>query len=482
MNRKNTIYSLFACGLLALSSCSDFTDIQPKGKNLLNRTDDLDMLFNYNLYETGTDPMVLAGDIVFTQTNVPNQLSAPQKTRDIILITWDAANQGTMAELTNSDTQYTIYYKLIGSICNPVLQQIDDAEGTVSEKKRLKSEALTLRAYCHYLLVNKYAKAYNPATAASDRAIIYLTEDMDISVPQQQNTVQQVYDNILKDVNEAIEIDGLPIEAANHMRMNKACAYAVKALALLGMQEYDDAEAAAKQSLELNSSIDNYTQMLTQTVRGTVTKETYNCLLRPQLTCEEDLFHISYKLMMANITTEANTRIETGNVAFENVRVFDMSSDYTTNRSKTTYGLENHLYAWDLNSWWNISGLKTTYMYCTVAEAELHKGNIDTAMEWLDKVREKRIKPETYSPLKGNVPTEAEAMRHVKETWSGEGIWSWYNFINRKRWNQVDGWEETLAKNLNGQTYTLAPGSPMWIFPFPQNVLSNNANIKQNFE
>jgi len=121
-------------------------------------------------------------------------------------------------------------------------------------------------------------------------------------------------------------------------------------------------------------------------------------------------------------------------------------------------------------------------MYCAVAEAELHKGNIDTAMEWLDKVREKRIKPETYSPLKGNVPTEAEAMRHVKETWSGEGIWSWYNFINRKRWNQVDGWEETMAKNLNGQTYTLAPGSPMWIFPFPQNVLSNNANIKQNFE
>ena len=64
-----------------------------------------------------------------------------------------------------------------------------------------------------------------------------MTEDKDIQTAQPKSTVEEVYQQILKDANEAIEIDGLPNSAVNKMRFSKPAAYAVKALALLNMQK-----------------------------------------------------------------------------------------------------------------------------------------------------------------------------------------------------------------------------------------------------
>ena len=99
-------------------------------------------------------------------------------------------------------------------------------------------------------------------------------------------------------------------------------------------------------------------------------------------------------------------------------------------------------------------------MYLIVAEAEIHKGNYDEAMRALDAIRVNRLASETYQPLEGTVTTEADAIRHLKQVSHGENIYSVYNFIHRKRWNQVSG----------------------WIFPFGQNVLANNPNITQNYK
>lgn len=143
---------------------------------------------------------------------------------------------------------------------------------------------------------------------------------------------------------------------------------------------------------------------------------------------------------------------------------------------------DRYIMTMDLNSGWNMAGLRTTQMYLIVAEAEIHKGNYAEAMHALDAIRVNRLAPETYQPLEGTVTTEADAIRHLKQVSHGENIYSVYNFIHRKRWNQVSGWEETFTKTLAGNTYTLTPDSPLWIFPFGQNVLANNPNITQNYK
>ena len=43
---KKTIYSLLAITALLFSSCESFTELEPKGKNLLTTIDQLEMLLN----------------------------------------------------------------------------------------------------------------------------------------------------------------------------------------------------------------------------------------------------------------------------------------------------------------------------------------------------------------------------------------------------------------------------------------------------
>ena len=105
-------------------------------------------------------------------------------------------------------------------------------------------------------------------------------------------------------------------------------------------------------------------------------------------------------------------------------------------------------------------------------------------MAVLDKIRVNRIDPDIYLPLEGTVDNETDAIFHLKQTSHGENIYSCYNFINRKRWNQLEEkYQETIVRELEGiGTYTMAPDSPMWIFPFPANAVNNNPNLTQNYK
>ena len=180
--KRNKIFSTVAglALMMAATGCSDFTDLQPKGKNLLSTTEQLEMLLNTDqgrnsgVSSSGTDMRLMSGDIIYTYSNVFTDLAQPNKTRTTIMWTWDESMQDRMAELTNSDDQYAGYYGFIGRICNPILSRVNDAEGPENVKTQLKAEALALRAYYHFLLVNKYCKGYSPANADKP-GIIYMT-------------------------------------------------------------------------------------------------------------------------------------------------------------------------------------------------------------------------------------------------------------------------------------------------------------------
>ncbi|MDR2131497.1 MAG: RagB/SusD family nutrient uptake outer membrane protein, partial [Odoribacteraceae bacterium] len=166
-----------ACALLALlTGCDKFTDIDPKGKNLLGKVTDLDQLLNYrytgNFSFEMNEISVLMNNTYPFMMNVPNTITAPAKTIYSIALTWD--EQSDRAELTLADGTYDLFYSIIGKVANPVLLMADAAEGDRTMAMRLKAEAHVLRAYFHYMLVNFYAKAYHPATAATDGGIPYV--------------------------------------------------------------------------------------------------------------------------------------------------------------------------------------------------------------------------------------------------------------------------------------------------------------------
>lgn len=479
---KKTIYSLLAVAALLFSSCESFTELEPKGKNLLTTTDQLEMLLNKEYEGCAYDMRQMAGDMIYAYSNVATTISKPVKTRNVIIWTYDEANMDKMAELTSSDQDYTNFYGYIGTIANPILTKVDAATGTNSVKKQLKCEALTLRAWSFYMLVNKFARAYNPATAATDPGIILMTEDKDIQTAQPKSTVEEVYQQILKDINEAIDLDGLPEVAVNKMRFNKPAAYAVKALTLLSMQKYDEAEEAAKQAIALNGTVNSYNTSYLGSTQGYMTGGIYPVINRDKKGTDEDYFLNGTLEFYKAYTPETMANFEEGHAYKEKMSNMNMIYDYLMDAGQNMLGETGFNMTYDLNSLWNDGGLRSTQMYLAIAECETHKGNYDTAMEYLDKVRINRIDPAKYQPLKGTVSTKEEAIKHVKQVTMNEDIYSVNIFIDKKRWNQLDDWKQDYSRTLAGKTYTIKPDSKMWIFPFPQSVINNNPQITQNYK
>jgi starch-binding outer membrane protein, SusD/RagB family len=102
-----------------------------------------------------------------------------------------------------------------------------------------QGEALVARAYAHFMLVTLFAKVYDPATAATDPGIPYVTAPEKVVFGQyDRHTVAYVYEQIEKDLTQ-----GLPLINNNAYRIpkyhfNTAAAHAFAARFYLFKQDY----------------------------------------------------------------------------------------------------------------------------------------------------------------------------------------------------------------------------------------------------
>ena len=465
--------------VLFLIGCSDFTEIDPKGKNILNRVEELDLLLNYNYSLYAPEASYFVNDCYVQLTNIPALLNETIKTNKYAYFTWDESVD--RVALTESDRKYTSLYEMIGKVANPVLLNVDEASGDRGVADRLKAEALVLRAWCHYLLVNFYAKAYDPATAVHDEGIVYSKESDPIATPNKKLSVAAVYELILKDLDAAFELESLSA-LPEKMRIGLPFAYAVKAKVLMSMRDYDGAYAAAGESLKLKSTIDDYNQLLApETMSGSGMIE----LTRPLLTLEEELFETPSRLIYEAWTPELWEASEENSV-FKNYIMTDVRLRGYPVMGNTFYGL-NIACSYSLNVYYSSMGLSTVDMYLVRAECEIRKGKIDEAMDMLNLIREKRILTGKY--VAKEAVSEADAFVLLKNISRTENFATVKTYINLKRWNTEEAYKETLHRKVeytkDGQDvvkeYSLSPDSPLWVFPFPQNATNFNPNLTQNY-
>ena len=410
--------------LLAFAGCAKFTEVDPKGKNLLGTVADLDQLLNYRYAGgstmEGSTLATLVNDRYPTLLNIPNTISAPVKTLNSILLTWDDTED--RAALTQMDYPYEDFYSIIGKVANQVLLMADAAEGDRDLANRLKAEAYVLRAYFHYLLVNIYAKAYNPATAATDGGIPYARETDLLSVPNHKYTVKEVYDFILADLKAAHDLNALPDEPVNPMRVGKAFAYAVEAKARMSTRDFPGAATAAANALAIRNTVDDHRDNVV--AGNSMLGVPGNYFTRPEILSQEDYFYASGTYLLYNgLTPEFGAAFEPGHIFYNSVEKFN------------AYALMFHGVECDLlfsqGTYLNACGLSTVDMHLIQAECKLRDGDITGAMEILNGLRAKRVEP--YAPI--NATTAAEAFAVLKNVSRTEGWLGPRNFINLKRWN-----------------------------------------------
>ena len=498
MKLKSTIYgaAIATAAALSLQSCESYTDIDQKGMNLLTKTSDLELLLNRSYESFGyTDLGVVCGDIIdgWNTGYLPELHNKASKSYFEILTLWDEKDHASrLPLLTEEDGAYEDYYGRIGQIANPILQRVDEASGPEEHKNKLRAEAYILRAYMHFLAAQKYARAYNPATAETEQCMPYIMEDWDIQQPSSQITQKEFYVNIIADIDRAIELNALPAVPLNRNRFGLPMAYAIKAHVLLTMQERDGAAAAAKKALEYGNTICDYATMLRDDISygGQPIKL---LILGPKLQMEEDYFANAPQNLYSLITPFCESMFEEGSYKLINypTSALDLKGYFDptdpVNDMKlfkedqvSSYGVPyNSLY--DMDGANNMAGIKTTHMYLILAECAIEKGSIDEAMGYLDLIRVNRIAPEFYHDLKGTVSSKAEAIKCLKKTCHGEYVYSMWNFFSRKRWNVLNDYKEIFTREICGHTYTLTPESDLWVFPLPITVMAQNHNLKHNY-
>ncbi|MRG45041.1 RagB/SusD family nutrient uptake outer membrane protein [Chitinophaga sp. SYP-B3965] len=462
---QKIIYSLVLGSLiLLLPACNKFTDITPKGKNILNRVSDLDILLNYNFVTDVfrfEDANALT-DVYPYVTNIPNLLSATSKGLQFALLTYDASID--RVTLAATDAKYEQLYAIINNVANIVLTNADKASGDRMKADQLKAEAYILRAYLHYILVNIYAKAYDPATAATDGGIPYVM-DNDITTPNKKNTVAEVYTNLLADIDAAFQLNALPDKPVNNMRIGKGFAYAVKANVLLSMRNYPGALEAAEASLAISSSLADYRKFL-KSQGGVVTGATY--------AAAENLFYASYA--QAGPVLQSPT-MEVMADAYEPGSIIrDSAAIYIANPISALPG-SKIWYTTTISFGINTGGLTTSDMYLVKAESLARTQKVPDAMTVINYIRERRVAP--YIPVAA--ATEAQAMTYIMRTARTEHLYTYKNFMDIKRWNAEGTYKQTLKRTISGKTYELKPESPLWIFPFPQSATAYNTNLTQNY-
>lgn len=471
---KKNIFVYISLLLITLAAgCSKFTDITPKGKNLLNRVNDLDLLLNYQYSGNSfnfLNQSILINDMYPQVVNVPNLINGTARELPYMFVTYD--HSINRESLTNTDGAYQGLYSIISNIANIVIMNAETASGDQVLARRLKAEAYVIRAYMHYLLVNIFAKAYDPATAASDGGIPYV-KNIDLEEVNAKITVAEVYKNLLDDINAAIDANVLPDMGENSMRVGKGFAYAVKARILLSMRDYAGALDAVEKGLSINSTLEDHRPFLSPAVGGSG-----KLVERDGLNAPDNLFYAYYgKAWPATFSPSLeilHNYYEPGNI------IKDSTDTYNYLYGQIYSGLAGVpiFVPASFSYQQNAGGMTSSDLYLMKAECLIRTNRIDDGMDVINEIRLRRIYP--YAPL--SAANETDAMKLFQKTARIEFLFTWRNFVDIKRWNREGKYPVETKRTINGVTYELPADSPLWIFSFPLNATEFNPTLTQNYK
>lgn len=146
--------------------------------------------------------------------------------------------------ITSSITEYTweLGYRTIGN-CNKVIEMGNELGSDITdEEKVIVGENYYLRALSYFLLVNEFAQPYSNNPTQNPGLPLKLTSDAD-DLPQSRSTVAEIYDQVVKDLQEAITYMTLPagMSPKNSCYATKEAAEALLARVYLYMENWEGA-------------------------------------------------------------------------------------------------------------------------------------------------------------------------------------------------------------------------------------------------
>lgn len=253
---KNIILGLSTIGLMSLSGCaSDYLDTIPStsvSEQTINASlDNLYIALNgihKEMVSQESKYQCLGGEPGFMMSRDAEADDMNWQTN-----TWmKSAYLGWQCNMNEASGYnykiWKIYYQWILN-ANKILVGLEEVE--VTDQKlfnQIKGEALCIRAWAHFNLVQLYAKRYEADKDNTQDGIPY--RERPVAEEQKRNSVEEVYTKINADLDDACTLlNGIKVNDVNHY--SEMVAWGLKARVAMAMQDYSSAADYAEKSISL---------------------------------------------------------------------------------------------------------------------------------------------------------------------------------------------------------------------------------------
>lgn len=475
-------------GLLCiiLPSCDSWLDIEPKGKILLTSASEYGLLFDNITSYDNTDIAYLDDESWRNATNISAVWNSWNMVAANFLYLssaeYDRSLNATGNTGTTGNTLYQVMFQRITKVANSIIYAKDEMKGTEAEVNTVVAEAKMLRAFSYFLMINVYSKPYNKATASTDGGVPLKLDAFIETVPEPaKSSVAAIYDQIEKDINEAIPY--LNITAQSPYRFNKAAAYALKAKVHLFKKEFDKCIEAALESSRLKSDLYDLVNLVNTSTNKPITPI--------YATGEENLF-------FATSTSGGYIGQELITLLNDGLTAYGQSTDVTDIRvslyKRPASSVKDYMYILSWNPSVkefapNTAGITTPEVMLMLAECYARNGNNNLVKETLKPYFESRYKNYVHENLQ--LPDNVvESVKFVLNERRKELTRGWNRFLDLKRLNTETEYQKIPSRvfpadpvatpDIPQQTYTLPVNSPLYILPFPSKVLENDKRLTSN--
>lgn len=391
--------------------------------------------------------------------------------------TYQYTNWGLATTAQMPDFAWFRYYDMIKQ-ANKLYNFVDGVtDATATQKESIKGQALGMRAYCYYYLINYYQQTYKGHETAPGVPIY--TSDTTGGKPR--GTVQDVYNRIIADLTEAEtlltgktrasknEIDvkvvqGLRARVALVMEdWATAATYANKA-----RQGYAPMTSAQYTAFNGFSSVTNPEWMWGSVISAS------EATIYASFWSHMDIRTGGYAALgqQKKITKALYDQIPAGDV-----RKTVFVTPGTGTSSNPDYNQIKHQVP-DVSNRWQADYLymRAAEMYLIEAEALARQGQDAPARTVLEALVQARYPAYSAAGFSGAALVNEVLLQRRIELW-GEG----FSLLDIKRLNQglnrPTGAGNHGAPNFNPVVYTTPPHDPRFLMRIPQRELDNNASM-----
>lgn len=498
MKTIRTLIVIFSSSFLlfGLSSCAKYLEELPQNKLKPSTTADYEQLLNRAYISNQIMPYldILSDDVELIASNHVMD-GADNGDSYLSAYMWQNHHEFSMPQ---GDIAFSTLYSSI-FYTNVVIENIDqaigvelNAENVLRDKNRIKGEALVLRAYCYFYLINLYGLPYNPATAASDQGVPINLATAAEDKAYTRASVAQVYAQILNDLKAGVALLETQQAAPNtKVKFNKLSSNALLARVYLYMHNWEEAIKTANQVLSANTVLFNLQpagNVLNETNNASTIWNGTTLIGRDYLSKDNDnvLFVNGINELLPAltywpfVTTFSVNRELAATYEPNDVRRWYFMYTYTRNtyagiRTKLSYA-KNRFVSQPINPR-PTSGysrvIRTEEMQLIVAEAAAQKNDVAMAVAALNTLRRLKFKANTYVDLKSSNFDKASMLDFVALERRRELCFEGHRWFDLRRTTRP-------AQNRIGyenQQAQLKKDDPRYTLQIPRKELSVNPSI-----